>query len=271
MNKLTLYPGEFVFDSSGSVIYDSNNNAIITDAIYTLEIPDKERYLDAVRFLNYKRLKDNIFDHNYLFNIWLMQSDIPANKYSYFAQIKDSDHFQVKYSCCLCNKTCGVLADTYTNFIPQMVPKKQQKIKKVTEKVEVMQTVQKTVTQKEIIFDEATQRYIQKNVETQVPSEEPIIDEFPLYDENDQVIGTHKAPRMEDKTTETPLFNQDGTPQMEEVLDASGNLILVPEFEVRYIDENGNETTPDAGRPARLVQAYIFDKTKPPVEWTRVT
>ncbi len=271
MNKLTLYPGEFVFDSSGAVIYDSNNEPIITDAIYTLEIPDKEKYEDAIRFLNYKRLKDNIFNHNYLFDVWLVQTDISANKYVYIAQIKDSEHFQVKYSCCLCNKTYGVLADTYTQFIPNMIPKKQQKIKKETTKIPVMQTIQKTITQKEIVFDEETQRYIQKNVETQVPLEEQIIDEFPLYDESNQVIGTHKVPRMEEKVTEIPLFNPDGTPQMEEVLDASGNPVLVPEFEVRYIDENGNETTPDAGRPARLVQAYIFDKTKSPVEWTRVT
>ncbi len=152
-----------------------------------------------------------------------------------------------------------------------MVPKQQQKINKETKKVPVMQTVQETITEQHIVFDEATQRYIQKNVEIQVPTEQPIIDEFPLYDENDQVIGTHKVPRMEDKTTETPLFNPDGTPQMEPVLDASGNPVLVPEFEVRYIDEAGNETTPDAGRPARLIQAYRFDKTKSPVEWTRVT
>ncbi len=271
MNKVTIYPGEYIWSQEGTHVCDESGFAIKASNLTTIEIANQERFKNARNIICSNRISTDSFSHNDISGVWLVQSDIPSNKYLYIAPIGTTSYYKIKESYCLCNKTCGVLADNYTQFIPNMILKKQQKIKKETTKIPVMQTIQKTVTQKEIVFDEATQRYIQKNVEIQVPSEEPIIDEFPLYDENDQVIGTHKVPRMEEKVTEIPLFNPDGTPQMEEVLDASGNPILVPEFEVRYIDEDGNETTPDAGRPARLVQAYIFDKTKSPVEWTRVT
>lgn len=271
MSKVTIYPGEYIWSPEGTHICNENGYAIKATELTTVEISHPDRFNNARNIICSNRILSDSFSHNDISGIWLVESDISANKYLYIMPIGDTSYYQMKGSYCLCNKTCGVLAETYTNFIPQMVPKQQQKVDKETKKVPVMQTVQKTVTKKEIVFDEATQRYIQKNVDTQIPFQQPIVDEFPLYDENDQVIGTHKVPRMEDKTIELPLFNPDGIPQTEPVLDASGNPVLVPEFEVRYIDEDGNETTPDAGRPARLVQAYIFDKTKSPVEWTRVT
>jgi hypothetical protein len=269
--KVTIFPGEYTLSSNGNAIFDNKGYATKVSDITTLEFLNEDIYNTALKYYTNSRKYYNSFSHNDISGVWLVQSDISANKYLYIAPIGTTPYYKIKESYCLCNKTCGVLAETHTQFIPNMIPKLQQKINRETKKVRVMQTVQKTVTKKEIVFDEVSQRYIQKNVETQVPTEQPIIDEFPLYDENDQVVGTHKVPRMEEKIIETPIFNQDGIPQTEEVMDASGNPILVPEFEVRYIDEEGNETTPDAGRPARLVQAYIFDKTKSPVEWTRVT
>lgn len=113
----------------------------------------------------------------------------------------------------------------------------------------------------EIVFDEETQRYVQKKITKQTTKQVPLSDSFPLYDESGAVIGNHTVPRKGPKTIVSTVEDLDanGNVQWDPSLDENGVPITKPAYRLRYLDADGTILTKDQydariqnGQPAYL-------------------
>jgi hypothetical protein len=142
------------------------------------------------------------------------------------------------------NYTVGKIT-TDCDFNPQQLPvtTSLKKTVTITEKVKV--TIDEITTKNEIVFDEVKQQYVQKSVtETK---QVPVNDEFPLYDENGIEIGKHKVQRTNIVTTTKTVCDVDenGNPKFINVLDANGNVVTKPAYQIRYLQADGRIITLD--------------------------
>jgi len=121
------------------------------------------------------------------------------------------------------------------------------------------QTVEETTT--EIVYDNVTQRYVQKTIVSQTIQQVPVNDQFPLYDDAGNVIGNHTVQRQVAKTTVSTVNDLDanGNVQWDPSLDANGVPLTKPAYQLRYLDSNGTILTVDQyytliqnGQPAYL-------------------
>lgn len=142
----------------------------------------------------------------------------------------------------LCNYTVAKITCD-CNFSLTKVPK--QKVKLLNnvityEKPKVVEET-RTIQKEEIVFDEDLQRYVKKIITETITEEVNVFDEYDLYDEQGNIIDTHKVQSMEtiSETVNDVYLNANGDIEFEDELDENGNQILDYEFNTRFIDENG--------------------------------
>jgi len=149
------------------------------------------------------------------------------------------------------------------NFQPALCPvqtvRTKQESKTTIEELFEDQITEETTT--EIVFDEETQRYVQKKITKQTTKQVPLSDSFPLYDESGAVIGNHTVPRKGPKTIVSTVEDRDanGNVQWDPSLDANGVPLTKPAYQLRYLDADGTILTKDQydariqnGQPAYL-------------------
>jgi hypothetical protein len=97
----------------------------------------------------------------------------------------------------------------------------------------------------DIVFDEETQRYVQKTTIKQTTHQVQVNDEFPLYDDAGNVIGKHTIQRQVAKTTVSTVDDLDanGNVQWDPSLDANGAPLTKPAYQLRYLDPDGTILT----------------------------
>ena len=109
----------------------------------------------------------------------------------------------------------------------------------------VTEDVEKTTTETKVEYDSTLSRYVQKEVTTTTTEKEQVYDTFDLYNEEGEVIGTHKVERKETKTkTITEIdYDANGDVQYEDDLDADGNQQMIYPFETRFLQADGTQIT----------------------------
>jgi hypothetical protein len=97
----------------------------------------------------------------------------------------------------------------------------------------------------EVVFDEETQRYVQKTTIKQTTQQVQVSEDFPLYDEDGNVIGKHTIQRQVAKTTVSTVDDLDanGNVQWDPSLDANGVPLTKPAYQLRYLDPDGTILT----------------------------
>jgi len=105
--------------------------------------------------------------------------------------------------------------------------------------------IEEEETKTEIVYDEATARYVQKEVTATKSVSKQIYDTVDLYDESGVVIGTHKAARKVTKTKETKHIDYDdnGDVQYEDDLDVDGNQQMIYPYDTRFLLPDGTQIT----------------------------
>jgi hypothetical protein len=87
----------------------------------------------------------------------------------------------------------------------------------------------------EIVFDEDTQKYMQKTIPIHRKEYQKVELEYPLYNEEGEIIGTHKVEKREDEEVEENVLDENGCLIWEDELDENGNVIMEPAYKVRYL------------------------------------
>ena len=107
--------------------------------------------------------------------------------------------------------------------------------------------IEEEETKTEIVYDEATARYVQKEVTTTKSVSKQIYDTVDLYDESGEVIGSHQIARKVTKTKESRHIDYDsnGDVQFEDDLDPSGTQQMVFPLETRFLLPDATEITED--------------------------
>ena len=133
------------------------------------------------------------------------------------------------------------------DFSLTKIVKQKLKVLTTTETYEenVTEDVQKTTTETKVEYDSTLSRYIQKEVTTTTTEKEQVYDTFDLYNQEGEVIGTHKVERKETKTkTITEIdYDANGDVQYEDDLDADGNQQMIYPFETRFLQADATEIT----------------------------
>lgn len=133
------------------------------------------------------------------------------------------------------------------DFQPTLLPVLTARTKQIS-KTTMEPLLEEQITEEkvnEIIFDEETQRYVQKTTIKQTTQQVQVNDEFPLYDEDGNVIGKHTIQRQVAKTTVSTVDDLDanGNVQWDPSLDTNGVPLTKPAYQLRYLDPNGTILT----------------------------
>ena len=108
--------------------------------------------------------------------------------------------------------------------------------------VQKKETVTKVTKETKVELDEATGRYVQKEVENETSETVDVTEEVDLYDAEGNIIGKHTVPVYEtvDETKEELVVDADGNLEYTHELDESGNIVMVPEYKTRYVKLDGS-------------------------------
>jgi hypothetical protein len=133
--------------------------------------------------------------------------------------------------------------DFQPTLLPVLTARTKQESKTTIEELVEDQITEEKVS--EIVFDEETQRYVQKMTIKQTTKQVALSDSFPLYDESGAVIGNHTVPRKGPKTTVSTVEDLDanGNVQWDPSLDANGVPLTKPAYQLRYLDPDGTILT----------------------------
>jgi hypothetical protein len=149
------------------------------------------------------------------------------------------------------------------DFQPTLLPVLTARTKQVSKTTMEPLFEEKIIEEKvnEIVFDEETQRYVQKTTIKQTTQQVQVNEDFPLYDEDGNVIGKHTIQRQVAKTTVSTVDDLDanGNVQWDPSLDTNGVPLTKPAYQLRYLDPNGTILTKEQydtriqnGQPAYL-------------------
>jgi len=149
--------------------------------------------------------------------------------------------------------------DFQPTLLPVLTARTKQESKTTIEELLEDQITEEKVN--EVVFDEETQRYVQKTTTKQTTKQVPLSDSFLLYDESGAVIGKHTIPRKGPKTIVSTVEDLDanGNVQWDPSLDANGVPLTKPAYQLRYLDADGTILTKEQydtriqnGQPAYL-------------------
>ena len=128
-----------------------------------------------------------------------------------------------------------------------LIKKPKQKIKQIKKEkiIKKYQTkiVKESVTKQEVIFDEITNTYVNKNIVSEKETEVELYDEYDLYDEDGKILPyKHKVYRFYDEIQYTYeiVYDENGDILFENDLDENGNIQYEYDYETRFLDENTN-------------------------------
>jgi hypothetical protein len=133
------------------------------------------------------------------------------------------------------------------DFQPTLLPVQTIRTKQES-KTTIEELVEDQITEEkvnEIVFDEETQRYVQKTTTKQTTKQVPLSDSFPLYDESGTFIRNHTVPRKGPKTTVSTVEDLDanGNVQWDPSLGVNGVPLTKPAYQLRYLNPDGTILT----------------------------
>lgn len=248
--KITLFPGEYIIDpENGHHICDENGFAIKTDEQIDIELTlqNEEKINNIVTLILENRIREGILFGDKEESVWFVVEKNKQYKSGELVKMigelsSNEKLYKIKETLCLCDKTCGQLINNDIQYNIPMQNKKQIKKKKIEEKNPVMQKINKIIEVDEIVFDEIKQIYIKKKVEKNTEIEEQIIEQFPLYDDSENPIGTHGVPKFETIITETNVLDEQGEIVYEDVLNENGEPIQEYIIPTKFLLYDSNNT-----------------------------
>lgn len=247
--NITLFPGDYLIDSTGAHVCDENGFAIKTTEKKEVALPNcpYEKYNDIVFRIINDRETDNVRLGSVEETAWLLA--LKGMNYKKGQLIKltnlkiqddnDTKIYSVKNAFCLCDETCGQLLEDLSYDVP-LKNKRRLKVKTVEEKKQIMKKIIVSVPEPMIVFDEEKNAYIQKTVDKTIEVEQPDYDEFPLYNEDDVQVGSHKVIKEETVITEEVEKDEYGQDIYEDVLDEQDHPLMEPALPVKFFIDNNN-------------------------------
>lgn len=144
------------------------------------------------------------------------------------------------------------------DFRPSTVPRRRIARRTVTTQVEetVMEEVEEVGHTYTAVWDAQAGRYLQKKEEVRTPVKRPVVDVYPLFNEEGGQVGEHTVERKVTKTVTSVenVVGEDGLWVWEEVPGEEE-----PEYEVRWVDVMTGEWVEEAvgGGEGRVRVAYV--------------
>lgn len=133
------------------------------------------------------------------------------------------------------------------NFNPNKQPKKIVKKNIIIKNIKKQdyEIIEEEKEEKIITYDKETDKYmvhIQNKIETH---HNPRWNYVPLYDDNNNIVGSHRVPIYINESIEEEVIAKDenDNPIYENVVDENDNIIYEFEYDVRYVYKNGQEST----------------------------
>jgi len=130
--------------------------------------------------------------------------------------------------------------DFNQNVQVKRVPKIIQKLKGMKK---VLKTITKKVKTKKVIYNEELDRHIEVESEEEQTENEKC--EYPIYNLSGEIIRTEKKDVYEDveEFEEEIVFDESGNVVWEDVFDESGNTVYVNNYNIKYINSDGEDIT----------------------------
>ena len=153
------------------------------------------------------------------------------------------------------------------DFEPRVVPKKRIKKTCVAQRVQEKREEEVVETSTVVEWDSSLQKYVQKTLTTTRVIQEDVFEEYDLYDASgSNLVGKHKVPKMIEKMLSTNDLDEHGNLQWEDLVE-DGQLLTEPEYNVRYLREDGAIASKDeydvwkAGGGERVYRAAFMGCT----------
>jgi len=133
------------------------------------------------------------------------------------------------------------------NFNTELKPNKTVRIsiKKWIQEKKIWQNVIHEEEKTRNVFNQDLGRWIQEKYTETKEIQEQVFDEYDLYDEEGNVIDTHKVERVEyiEKEEYEIIYDENGDVILDDELDSDGNIVFDYEYPTRFLNENGQQIT----------------------------
>jgi hypothetical protein len=210
-------------------------NKLYTKSSYIIEYDEFEEIKTEKEKLDTSVLEENeILDEN---ESKILDEKTVMNKTKIYT-VKNTNNLHV------CSKTHGILIEDIEFKLKTKI-KKKPKTKKVLVKQIKMENITKTITDTVLEFDETNNKYISKEIQKEIQVTQPVTNEIPIYDENNNFISYKQQDVYETKEKELQVLDGNGA-IMIECHDENGKPILELDKEnqteeIKFLNENKQE------------------------------
>jgi len=133
------------------------------------------------------------------------------------------------------------------NFNTELKPNKTVRIsiKKWIQEKKIWQNVIHEEEKTRNVFNQDLGRWIQEKYTETKEIQEQVFDEYDVYDEEGNVIDTHKVEKVEyiEKEEYEIIYDENGDVILDDELDSDGNIVFDYEYPTRFLNENGQQIT----------------------------
>lgn len=240
MPLLSLFPGDTLWTLECCHSIDERGYARVAQEYTEVEICSPEKYAFVVKSLLAEREARGFRLYNTVEKRWILEEGTahlsthtllePSSVFHGYVRPSPYHHVHDKVEACIIRPCL---------FEPPLVPRRRVKTIQVAAMEPV--TVEEEVVEvdEQVVYDEVRQQYVLRKTPKVSKVVQPVYDEHPLFDEHGNTVGTHKVVRKVEKIRVEPVMGHDGRPLMEDVVDETGNVVMVPAYEVRYLNEKG--------------------------------
>lgn len=237
MFKLTLLPGDNLWSSNGTHIPDDDGFVKICSDFITLDVNDSNIIHKIRAIIEEEREQNTIINTLSNIDLWITQNTeypfdniikgtllIPHPSWSNIyipktEQSLSSDIYAITYK-----------SISKPSFEPVLIPKKIPKINTVTKTYFEKETISNTT--EKVVYDPDTERYVMRSYTVQTDVTETVN----IYNDAGDIIGQQELPKIIkiEKQVDENVYDEYGNMVYEDVLDANGQQVLIPQYQLRY-------------------------------------